>query len=40
MSSPNARLKPTMTHRMLMTIIAIRLCSIVEITFFFWTMPP
>ena len=40
MSSPNARLKPTTTQRMLMTIIAIKLCSIVEMTFFFWTMPP
>jgi hypothetical protein len=40
MSSPKARLKPTTTHTMLMTIIAIRLWSIVEMTFFLRTMPP
>ena len=40
MLSPKARLKPTTIHRMLMTAIATKLCSIVETTFFERTMPP
>ena len=38
--SPNARLNPTTTHRMLMTAIATKLWSIVETTFFERTIPP
>ena len=40
MLSPNARLKPTTTHRMLMTAIATTLCSIVDTTFLVRTIPP
>ena len=38
--SPNARLKPTTIHRMLITAIATKLCSMVETTFLVRTMPP
>ncbi len=38
--SPNARLNPTTIHRMLITAIATKLCSIVETTFLVRTIPP
>ena len=38
--SPKARLNPTTIHRMLMTPIATKLCSIVDTTFLVRTMPP
>jgi hypothetical protein len=40
MESPKARLNPTTIQRMLMTPIAIKLWSIVEIIFFVSIMPP
>jgi len=36
---PKQRLKPTMTHSRLMTPRAMKLCSIVEITFLVLTIP-
>ena len=39
-SSPNARLKPKKTHIMLIIPMAIKLCNIVDITFFARTIPP
>ena len=38
--SPNARLKPTTTQSMLITPMAMKLCSMVEITFLLFTIPP
>ena len=40
MESPNASEKPTTTHSTLTTPIAMKLCSIVEMTFLRCTMPP
>ena len=40
MSEPKAKLKPITTHTTLITPIAIKLCSMVEMTFFLFTIPP
>lgn len=37
---PKARLKPTTTHKTLITDIQIKLCSMVDSTFFLLTIPP
>ena len=38
--SPKAKLKPTTTHKTLITPRAIKLCNMVEITLFLFTIPP
>ncbi|MNT50980.1 hypothetical protein D3C86_1828810 [compost metagenome] len=39
-SSPKAKLNPTITQRIVIRHIQIKLCIIVEITFFLLTIPP